>query len=362
MSIDGLKRLLLINLGVVAGDRLLVLTDTPPAGVAPPAEWADRIALAKEAVKAARQLGVEAVLVTYPARESAGMEPPREVWEATFGEAPVAALDAGGLLVPLLAKTLSAERIATLTLSPWCTAALALTQRSTSHTRFRGLVTKGGARYASCPLFARGMLEGPMAIDWPVVAAVTRQVAERMTVATTARISCPLGTELFLSLAGRAAQADTGLLTAPGIFGNLPAGEAYIAPVEGSVEGILVITHAPTARLSSPVRVRIEKGCAVAVEGEDPYRATLEAIFARDPANRVVAELGVGTNPKAADPVNVLEAEKIAGTVHLAFGDNRTFGGANSAPYHGDSVIFDPGLWFDEERVDLTALRAPTNP
>ena len=44
-------------------------------------------------------------------------------------------------------------------------------------------------------------------------------------------------------------------------------------------------------------------------------------------ACRNLAELGIGTNDKASRPDNVLEAEKILGTIHLALGDNTGFGG-----------------------------------
>jgi len=65
-------------------------------------------------------------------------------------------------------------------------------------------------------------------------------------------------------------------------------------------------------------------------------------LFEGEEGARVVAELGVGTNPKARRPHNVLEAEKILGTVHVAVGDNHTFGGVNRAPFHVDFVVFEP--------------------
>jgi leucyl aminopeptidase (aminopeptidase T) len=66
----------------------------------------------------------------------------------------------------------------------------------------------------------------------------------------------------------------------------------------------------------------------------------LDKALAAHPANTNVAELGIGTNPGATRPDNVLESEKILGTVHVAFGDNHTFGGQTVAPFHQDFVIF----------------------
>ena len=56
------------------------------------------------------------------------------------------------------------------------------------------------------------------------------------------------------------------------------------------------------------------------------------------------AELGIGTNDRATRPDNILEAEKILGTIHIALGDNSGFGGTVSTPYHEDYVFYQPTL------------------
>ena len=77
------------------------------------------------------------------------------------------------------------------------------------------------------------------------------------------------------------------------------------------------------------------------IEGFEPYRNHLEEVFKRYENARVIAEFGVGTNPGAKRPDNVLEAEKILGTVHVAIGDNHTFGGVNRVSFHTDYVVFE---------------------
>ena len=54
---------------------------------------------------------------------------------------------------------------------------------------------------------------------------------------------------------------------------------------------------------------------------------------------RNLAELGVGTNPNARNVSNLVKAEKIKGTVHLAIGDNAHMGGNVIVDYHRDFVI-----------------------
>ena len=62
---------------------------------------------------------------------------------------------------------------------------------------------------------------------------------------------------------------------------------------------------------------------------------------------RNVAELGIGTNPKAKITGEVLEDEKVMGTCHIAFGNNRHFGGNVDVPFHVDFVIRNPTIYAD---------------
>jgi leucyl aminopeptidase (aminopeptidase T) len=51
-------------------------------------------------------------------------------------------------------------------------------------------------------------------------------------------------------------------------------------------------------------------------------------------ARRNLAEMGIGTNPNARQPDNILEAEKILGTAHVAIGDNIHMGGRVESDLH----------------------------
>ena len=59
---------------------------------------------------------------------------------------------------------------------------------------------------------------------------------------------------------------------------------------------------------------------------------------------RHLAELGIGTNEKAALTGNVLEDEKILGTLHVAFGASAGIGGTVTVPVHEDVVVVEPTL------------------
>ena len=64
-----------------------------------------------------------------------------------------------------------------------------------------------------------------------------------------------------------------------------------------------------------------------------------------------VAELGVGTNEKAILTGELLEDEKILGTVHVAFGASAGIGGTIQVPVHLDCVVMKPTLTVDGETV-----------
>jgi len=64
-----------------------------------------------------------------------------------------------------------------------------------------------------------------------------------------------------------------------------------------------------------------------------------------------IAELGIGTNEKAMPSGSPLEDEKVIGTVHVAIGDNSTFGGKVKAPVHLDGIMKNPTLVIDGKTV-----------
>jgi leucyl aminopeptidase (aminopeptidase T) len=132
------------------------------------------------------------------------------------------------------------------------------------------------------------------------------------------------------------------MITKPGQFSNLPAGEVYMAPLEGTANGKLVLDWAPTRKLTSPVTAYVEKGMVRNLEGKEQYVEVLDNKLNEKKENRNIAELGIGMNDKARRPDNILESEKILGTIHLAFGDNSSFGGKVSTSFHQDYVFFNP--------------------
>ncbi len=287
--------------------------------------------------------------VEYTATGNHGVEPPESLWLNAFGENIVKILRTEKLLKPLLNKKVDKKEIKKIEeivkkfKSEAVNIVIALSYYSTSHTKFRYLLTKiCGTRYASMPLFDKSMLVGAMKVNWQEMAKKTKDIAQQIDKGENIEIETPNGTHLTFSKRGRKAKADTGIITQKGAFSNLPAGEAFLSPLEGTANGKLILEWAPTQKLKKPITLYVENGRVTEIQGKDKYADYLKSKLSERAENANIAELGIGTNDKASRPDNILESEKILGTIHIALGDNSSFGGKVSTPFHQDFVFFKP--------------------
>ena len=356
-----------VNLGVKKYERVLLFNDRIAENEEPFESDKERRSklrcLALLAAEIGKKLCKSLTYCEYPATGSHGAEPPKELWRLAFGDEAIKALKRERLLSLLLGKKAresdiaGAEDIIRRYSAHAVHCVIALSNYSTSHTRFRDFLTRiCGCRYASMPLFDVSMLEGAMNVDWKALAKTTHALAKVVNTADSIRIKTPNGSSLSFSTKGRKALADTGILTKRGAFGNLPAGEVFLSPVEGSAQGMLVLEWGPTRQLASPVTLTIQDGYVADISGTDEYAEYLRAKLAERKDNGNIAELGIGTNGSAKRPDNILESEKIFGTIHIALGDNSSFGGTVKTPFHQDFVFFRPTVTLihkDGSRKDI---------
>jgi aminopeptidase len=127
---------------------------------------------------------------------------------------------------------------------------------------------------------------------------------------------------------------------------NLPCGEIYCAPVEGSSEGVLVCDGpiGGDGVPPMPVHIEIRAGRAVTVACEDLiWQEKIERHLAHDEGSAMVCEIGMGLNPGARLVGRMLEDEKALRTAHVAFGSNEGFpGGCNRSGMHIDCLVHRP--------------------
>ncbi|MBI5676719.1 MAG: aminopeptidase [Nitrospirae bacterium] len=337
---NAIENIFRINLKVKKRERVLIFTDN---------ERNILNKIAKKFKRAGNKFTDEIRFESYLSTSGHGKEPPEKLWKEAFGEKILKELKRKNLLNPLIAKkitekkTKEVEKIIKQFKNDAADVIIALSHYSTTHTRFRDLLTRiCGARYASMPLFDEEMLNGPMQIDWNEMSKSTKEIARRVNRCKVIEIKTPDGTQMTFSKEGRKAYTDTGIITKSGEFSNLPAGEVYLAPLEGTANGRLVLDWAPTRKLKSPVTLYVENGRVIRIEGKEIFAEYLKATLAERPDNSNIAELGIGTNKGASRPDNILESEKIFGTIHIALGDNSSFGGQVRTPFHQDFIFFKP--------------------
>lgn len=225
---------------------------------------------------------------------------------------------------------------------------LLVTHYSLSHTKARHEATVAGVRIASLPGITMDMMKRTLTADPSGFTNQTLRLADLLTNHEIVTITSDAGTNISFSIKGRNGIPDTGILDIAGEFGNLPAGESFVAPVEGTAHGTIVIDGAiADIELDETVFLTIEKGNITAIKGNIAAKELERRINLVGPKARILCELGIGTNPTAILCPNVLEAEKVYGTCHIAFGNNSGFGGTNSVLFHTDVVLKNPTLSLD---------------
>jgi leucyl aminopeptidase (aminopeptidase T) len=135
----------------------------------------------------------------------------------------------------------------------------------------------------------------------------------------------------------------------------MPDGEVGIAPLEGSAQGTVVwdaSVHS-LGLLREPVRLTVEDGWVVRVDGGEQARELEEHLASLDDPNVYYcpAEIAIGINEAVRITGTMREDKKALGTVHIAVGTNVDIGGTITARTHIDGLLRRPSLWIDDRRV-----------
>jgi len=295
------KNVLVSCLAAKAGEEVLVITDDT------------RIKIGQALYEGAKMLGCEAMLMIMQERELSGQEPPKAVAEAM--------------------------KTADIVIAP--------TAKSLTHTNARIQAAANGARVGTMPGITEQMFsQGAMTADYDEVAKLTAKVTEMLTKAKVARVEKD-DCVLTINLEGRNGVPSPGIYREKGQSGNMPSGEAYIAPLEDGSDGEMIIDGSMVGigKLESPLRMKIKNGKLYEITGE---KSEMINVLLKNERNATLGELGIGTNEKAILNGIILEDEKVYGTVHIAFGTNTSFGGVNKADCHMDGIILKPTLYLDD--------------
>jgi leucyl aminopeptidase (aminopeptidase T) len=293
-------------------EKVLIVTDS-----------ATNPAIASTIMASAGQLGVEAIAITMKPRALPGDEPP----------------------APVLAAMLASDVI------------ICPTSRTMYHTDARTMACRRGARFLSMAGATMSVLASPaMFADFEKQERKLRKLVGWLTCAKRIHVMNRAGTDIEFSAVGRRGYGVSGMATRRGEATGTPDIEAYIAPVEGTTNGVLVIdgSTSVTGVVKKPIKIQIEHGMATKFRGGPDASRLLRILrMARSRAAFRVGEFGIGLNPFARIRGAIIEDEGALGTAHMALGDSTRLGGKNKAPLHVDLVLKHPHVEFDGRTVLL---------
>lgn len=316
---DNFRALAVASLEIEPGEQVLIIVED----TARPTLYGGVL---REVVNS---LGAEASLVVIKERDVAGAEPP-----------------------PLVAAAMSHADAVVAIPEKW----------NMVHTDARQAATAAGVRFFNFMNAPEEWVKLPVNVsDYDLMVARATRLAELLTDATEAHVTSSAGTDIKMSLAGR-----TGLAGHPrgrpfAVTGIPGSGEATIAPVEGTAEGVVVVNLAIAGReglLAEPIRWVVEKGRIVNFLGPKRDVSWLRELASRDEGAGVLCQLAVGvahTFPPVVIGTNIDRQRE--GRIHVAFGRNDDFGGNTFSRVHvdglfdGTSMSLDGQLVLENERL-----------
>ena len=205
-------------------------------------------------------------------------------------------------------------------------------------------------------------------IDYTALERRCNAVSNILSAAKAVHVTSPAGTDIMAGLQGRTAKADDGDFSKPGKGGNLPAGESFISPENGTANGIIVFDGSISINkgdilIQKPIQCCFRDGFISEISGGAEAKALEETInqaendaknyekegrlskgkgdeYAKNARN--LGELGIGLNPAARITGAMLEDEKAFRTCHFAIGHNYD----NDAPalIHLDGLVKEPTI------------------
>ncbi|MGB9697140.1 MAG: aminopeptidase [Ignavibacteria bacterium] len=261
----------------------------------------------------------EALLVEIKSRERNGEEPPQQVAE--------------------LMKNVDVVLCPTL--------------KSLTHTEARREAVKYGVRVGTMPGISKETMIRCLNVDSERIVQLTAKVATALKGVKTITVKTKAGTDISLPVEGRDIFESTGVLKNKGQSGNIPSGEVYLAPLENKSNGTIVIdgSMASIGLLKTPLVIKVINGFAEQISGGDEAEKLIELFEKAGREARAVAEFGIGTNYKAQLCGDILEDEKVLGTIHIAFGNNKSMGGTIAVSSHLDGLVKKPNVYFDEKLI-----------
>jgi leucyl aminopeptidase (aminopeptidase T) len=224
------------------------------------------------------------------------------------------------------------------------------TAKSLTHTDARRNASKKGVRVATFPGITKDVMIRGLNADYKKISRLSIKLKRILEKGREIRVTAPAGTDISFRIDGRTAIASKGLFHKKGESGNLPTGETFLAPVEGTSNGVFVVDGSMAGLglvKGSKIRIEVKDGFATRISGGATAKKLSRMLDSVGKNARNIAEFGIGTNDSVKLSGILLEDEKVMGTVHIALGNNISMGGSVNVPIHLDGVIKEPTVSMD---------------
>ncbi len=232
------------------------------------------------------------------------------------------------------------------------------TRMGTAHTEATRRALAAGARVLCMDQFDDDLMtSGGIEADFEAQQPICRRVEDAFTAADVAHVTSVGGTDIRLTLRGRKGNSHDCVLDRRGKFTAVPNIEANVSPVDGEGEGVIVfdgsLPHFGVGILHEPIRLQVERGRVVKVEGgREAQILHDEWVAARDPNVYNVAQLAVGLNPMITRVTGVmLNDHGVYGSVHFGIGTSTNLGGTTKAATHLDGILLRASIALDGRSI-----------
>ena len=279
----------------------------------------NKVSIGNALFEEAKKISEKVDLIEIPVSEISGQEPPPEVAASM--------LDHDVIMIP--------------------------TTKSFTHTSATKNAASKGRRIATLPQIEEEILQRCLDVDLLELKELTDKLKLLLDDAAKVTIKNEVGTDINFSIKGREGLSSTSLVKHERGITNIPSGEAFIAPIEGTSNGTYIVeeSQAGIGKLNGQMKFTVEDGIVTGIEGNQAtiLKQKLDKLNDKNVYN--IAEFGIGTNKAARLTGNVLEDEKVFGTCHIAIGSNAGFGGKIQTKSHLDGIILKPTIYFDNKKI-----------
>jgi leucyl aminopeptidase (aminopeptidase T) len=170
------------------------------------------------------------------------------------------------------------------------------------------------------------------------------------------RVTSPQGTDVSFDLMPRKSAINDGALSKDGEVDFFPGAQVGIAPVEETINGIIVVDASDTVQgiVQTPYTLIMKNGIITAIEGgkeADVIRNRFESL--NDEKIYRLCHLCVGLNPQAGISGDMIEDERMLGMIEFGFGyqDPKWGGTVGLSSYEEDVVLATPTIYLDGKEM-----------